>query len=372
MARNVKPDSGDRRITAIDGLRGALIAYIVLHHASDMAPVAPWSAVLGAGGAAVDVFFFLSGFVLMLSFLRRRSRFDGGVPQFLGRRLLRLLPMYYAGLVFSAIVAVVLPFHMEHGGILFHEPLTWRALAVHLLAMQNFFPQFLKLVNGNYWFFAVEIQLSLVFPLLALAWRRWGGRAVLMTCAFLVVLSFAVFGPAEYYAKPQFLLLFAMGMAAAEAHGAAARSSSFWWIAWWTSLAAGGACALGIAMPRLAGIQPTPVLLFLADVVVGCAAFATVMLGAPPRVTILRRALETKALVRLGLLSYALYLLHSPVLRFLHVHFLLPIGLGLDAQFAILIILGSAATLLLAAPFRWAFEAPVMPPPSPVPTAPVR
>jgi peptidoglycan/LPS O-acetylase OafA/YrhL len=77
-------ESGDR-LRELDGLRGLAAFSVFLGHASILGvPAGVWS----DGGAAVALFFVLSGFVLARSLLANPQSYG----QFVRRRILRLYP----------------------------------------------------------------------------------------------------------------------------------------------------------------------------------------------------------------------------------------------------------------------------------------
>lgn len=89
------------RLRCLDGLRGALAVYVMLSHMAPFAAFPPWLAsALSHGGAGVDVFFILSGFVIVRSLesLSYRPR------PFLRARVARIFPAYLA--MFAVAVAV--------------------------------------------------------------------------------------------------------------------------------------------------------------------------------------------------------------------------------------------------------------------------
>jgi peptidoglycan/LPS O-acetylase OafA/YrhL len=92
-----------QRLECLDGLRGLLAVYVLLGH---MAPFAVLPALvqraLSHGGAAVDVFFILSGLVISQSLLHA----DGRAMPFLINRTARIYPVF---LVVFALAAVVHP-----------------------------------------------------------------------------------------------------------------------------------------------------------------------------------------------------------------------------------------------------------------------
>ena len=83
-----------RRYVTLDAMRGVAALAVVIRHftAANGGVVAQFSYL------AVDVFFVLSGFVLSLSY---REQFDSGMTpvEFLKRRVIRLYPLYFAGIV---------------------------------------------------------------------------------------------------------------------------------------------------------------------------------------------------------------------------------------------------------------------------------
>ncbi len=100
-----------QRLAGLDGLRGLAALFVVVNHVFLRAfpgyPVnrAPfWAGWFIYGRFAVVVFIVLSGFSLALSPARHGWRLDG-VSRFACRRARRILPPYWAALVFSLAVA---------------------------------------------------------------------------------------------------------------------------------------------------------------------------------------------------------------------------------------------------------------------------
>lgn len=80
-----------KRLECLDGLRGALAVYVVLGHMGPFALLPRWFEVaIGHGGAAVDMFFILSGLVIAQSLDRLR----GDRRRFMVARLLRIYPVF--------------------------------------------------------------------------------------------------------------------------------------------------------------------------------------------------------------------------------------------------------------------------------------
>jgi len=90
-----------KRLVCLDGLRGALAVYVMLSHTLPFAPLPGWLHWLFQhGGAGVDVFFILSGLVIVQSL----AGYDYHALPFLIARFARIYPVFIA--VFAFAVAV--------------------------------------------------------------------------------------------------------------------------------------------------------------------------------------------------------------------------------------------------------------------------
>ena len=94
-----------KRLECLDGLRGVLAVYVMLGHMAPFAALPTWAVLpLAHGGAAVDVFFILSGLVIFRSL--EGCRFQA--RPFLILRATRIFPVFLAMLA-AAIVLQPLP-----------------------------------------------------------------------------------------------------------------------------------------------------------------------------------------------------------------------------------------------------------------------
>jgi peptidoglycan/LPS O-acetylase OafA/YrhL len=90
-----------RRLTCLDGLRGGLAFYVLLSHTLPFAPLPGRLAWLFVhGGAAVDVFFILSGLVIVQSL----TSYDYRPRPFLLARVARIYPVFLVVFVFAVAV----------------------------------------------------------------------------------------------------------------------------------------------------------------------------------------------------------------------------------------------------------------------------
>ena len=152
------------RSNQIDGLRGAAIILVFLHHSGLHVPA--W---MEWGQMGVRLFFVLSGYLITLSLWRMAERCDGlglgragEVGIFHLRRLARLMPAFLVALAFGALAGledVVAPFW-------------WHVtfLSNVKMAMQGWFfgP------TAHFWSLAMQEQFYLIWPLILFAVpRRW-------------------------------------------------------------------------------------------------------------------------------------------------------------------------------------------------------
>jgi peptidoglycan/LPS O-acetylase OafA/YrhL len=87
-----------QRMTRLDGLRGVLAVYVMLGHAMPFTVLPAWvQGPVHHGEAAVDIFFALSGLVVVQSV----ERFEYRAVPFLRARARRLLPVYFVVLAFA-------------------------------------------------------------------------------------------------------------------------------------------------------------------------------------------------------------------------------------------------------------------------------
>ena len=159
----------------LDGFRGLAILLVLVYHTwlfSWYTPdvrafgvALPFDVVARTGYLGVELFFFISAFVLFFPIVDRHARGvrQTGVRAFAYRRFLKIAPSYAIALaatawsVRSLHVPVALPF----------------VLAQHALSIQNFFTNNFGQANSVFWSLGVEVQFYLVFPLLAWTFVRW-------------------------------------------------------------------------------------------------------------------------------------------------------------------------------------------------------
>ncbi len=299
------------RLAGLDGVRGLAALYVVVNHVFlrafpgypvDHAPF--WAAWFIYGRFAVVVFIVLSGFSLALSPARHGWRL-GAVARFGARRARRILPAYWAALVFSLAVAWLIVPAPGHG-----VP-DARSVFVNGLLVQNLVRAHSP--NAAFWSMAVEAQLYVLFPLLLLVVRRWGA-VVMVAAVTLVVAAVGVVGPHSalhtfvIQSPPDLAALFAVGILAAGIVGASSARRSWPW--GWLALAA---VAPVLATIGWQGSVWTVDHLFWVDLALGPALACLMAALATGRPAPLLRVLDARPIRNLGSSSYSLYLTHGPL-----------------------------------------------------------
>jgi peptidoglycan/LPS O-acetylase OafA/YrhL len=307
-------------LPALDGLRGVAVLLVMLLHFTTSMPLPARSLAGGIrralqfGWVGVDLFFVLSGFLITGILADNRSA-PGFFATFYARRALRILPIYVAALlvVFHLVPLVLGPVDADSR--------TELAFWLFVANFRELSYGLAKLV-GHFWSLAIEEQFYLVWPLIVVACtRRTSRRVAAATIVAAPILRFAalrlgVSGSAVYHFTPYRLDGLAMGA----------------WIAL-TLRTSGGetvvrrlvtpAAVVGSAMfalltgplrlPEPWGDQLRLALGFTALALLFGAAVAHVAIATSDSRVV--RVLRSRALVTLGSYSYAIYLLHVPLLR---------------------------------------------------------
>lgn len=316
----VSTDAGAaERVPALDELRSlAVLSVLAFHVAQGIVPHGAIDAgairVLLAGWLGVDLFFALSGFLITRILLETRSD-RGYLRNFWARRALRIMPLYY-----TLLAALVL---LPHG--LFdrpsHDPVehwpAWHAGFASNILIARAGWSAVPAATTPFWSLAVEEQFYLLWPLIVLLLPR--RRQLVVACmaslALLPVLRAATLlnglsGSAIYVLTPFHAdgLLVGALVACLEADQLSRWRRQIVRVAW-----ACGAGLVGLFVARhglmfgdrwvqVAGFTP---------IAIGSGAVVALALtrGERPDPTVPRRWLRS-----VGLHSYAIYLLHVPVI----------------------------------------------------------
>jgi peptidoglycan/LPS O-acetylase OafA/YrhL len=346
----------NRRLVGLDGLRGLAALFVVLHHCYLMSyPTYPyntgprWLAWLLYGHLAVVVFITLSGFSLAVAPARKNWQL-GGKARFAHRRAWRILPPYWAALLFSCIIAwAVVP---QPGSAAPDA----KAVVIYGALLQDVFGS--AVPNGAFWSIAVEAQLYVVFPLLLLMLRRFGATAmvVAVTAVVAVIGLLAPHIAAVHLLMrltPQFAALFALGLATAGIIRTSDRIRALPWQ--WLALVA-VLPPLAVLVVRSSGWWDAEH--FWMDMAFGPAIALLLAAVATRRAGTIVRILDSRPIRRLGSFSYSLYLIHAPIVVALSAKVVAPhVGPGLG-RFLVTVALAAPLAVLTAWAFGSVFEIP--------------
>ncbi len=398
---HVKAEKKGGRIDYIDGIRALAALAVVFLHAFQMrgyglesvVPLAPdlvpsdttlgtlLALLYDVGGSlglyAVKVFIVISGYTLMLGAAKSADGMPkGGLKGYFKRRIRRIWPPYYAALGLSLAIIFLLPgMNTEFGGYLDqHIPVTWDGVVAHLFFLQNLTPEWSFQINMPLWTIAVEEQIYIIFPFLLLPlWRRYPSF-VLVAAAVVVPLAGALLLPYVNFLeiRPWFLILFGFGAWGASI-SFSKRPQDMRWLERvpWVPVAIGFLvvwAGLKVALPRLlganapAGYITDPVTdPFLAGAVASMLVHWTaVWKRGIPKYSIVA-LLNSRLLVKIGIFSYSLYLMHAPFQTVL-TNILRSWGVNNDLFFILMLVPGIPIIVGMAYVFHIVFERPFMPP----------
>jgi peptidoglycan/LPS O-acetylase OafA/YrhL len=322
-----------RSIPYIVGVRGVSALYVASFHLNNLILQAP-GAVLPAwyhrltdwmryGDFRVAAFFVISGFLLTIPVTRSSTwSLPAGVRGFMLRRAERLLVPYYVALGVSIVLFLV---WAAVAGATVHPRSLALGIAAHLLLVHNLDPRTMLYLSDPLWNVALEFQCYLLFALVLLpAMRRFGVWRPFAAVVVLALVPHFAFGGWLDYARPWFVILYALGVAmcalANPSYPALLRQDARmpWGTLWILA-----ALATPIAI-RASGIDAPYGAGWLQNLLLGVSVGAFVLFmrrGAPgplgPLARGLARGLEVRPLRVLGAFSYSIYLIHFPVLRLL-------------------------------------------------------
>jgi peptidoglycan/LPS O-acetylase OafA/YrhL len=305
-------------LSGLTGIRFYAALFVYLSHVTDVIPgmqkLRGDSLYFNAGVVGVSFFFVLSGFILTYNYA---DSFREGVSatsykRFVWDRLTKIYPVHFLTLLMVLPIAIFSP----------HLPLDWRAVPVHLLMLQCFWP-FTKPTFYNYlnvpswsisceWFFYLLAPMAMFFALGSIR-RRWA--LVLMATAFASGLGLLLWQSESAFARlyfvswfaPSRFLEFLAGVFLGRVFLAASRQK----LEAFSSLAQLAGIVLIVAGANYRPHAPWPLwggLLYVPG-------SALLVLGLAYGRGFFAAHLSRPWLNRLGMASYSLYMIHAPILR---------------------------------------------------------
>jgi peptidoglycan/LPS O-acetylase OafA/YrhL len=348
------------------GLQEGVLAHTIIFTLFD------W--IFRLGGIAVPVFIVLSGYSLMIPVARspQTLRTAKQLGVFFYRRARRIVPPFYAAMVFSLLIIALVPGMGTINGVYWDRAirdLDAMNIVAHLLLIHNLNDAWINAINPPFWSLAVEWQIYFLFPLMVILWRRLGLLVLLVTTAVYGISGLYLDVLLLPFTHTHFVLLFAMGMGgAAISFGAGSFESQLrdrlpW--GWLTALGFLaytanhlGKQALGLPLPDS----------WIPEIIMGAAIVALTVHTTKSQLdgvdSAADRALSHPVLTSMGAFSYSLYLVHMPILAMLAV-LTRSLALSTTASYMVIFMVGIPLSIVVSYGFHVIFERPFMNMPSP-------
>jgi peptidoglycan/LPS O-acetylase OafA/YrhL len=172
----------NNHVKALDGLRGIAVILVVLYHCFNFDTL---HIITKIGWIGVDLFFVLSGF-LITGILLDTKHESHSYRNFIGRRTLRIFPLYY--LIIFLFFLVTKLSSIDHFNILINNQAYFWTYTQNLFFAFKGWPQGSPHLN-HFWSLAIEEQFYLFWPALILTVNE---RNVLRISIFLILICIAL------------------------------------------------------------------------------------------------------------------------------------------------------------------------------------
>lgn len=366
------------KLEFIEGIRALAALYVVISHFCSMvipdqsarfnqtqgSALANGMAAFRNGHLAVAAFIVLSGFCLQYGLFQRGDGRVYGLGGFFKRRALRILPAYYGTLLLSVAICYwvtwpnreIRPFDTyvkASSGV----PVTLDSLLAHVFLIQNFSMDWMYRINGALWSISIEAQLYLLFPWLILVMQKRSPILLLVLTA-LPSLLIAAYVPGAAKMYSWFAILFVAGMMAAHyAHRpdpVKGLKPVYGFGIFWAGFLA---TFYMVYQQAVAGKSLDSSTLIASDLTCGFATAAFLYSATISPGGLAQRVLSAKWLVRVGVASYSLYLIHHPLLQLLYVN--RPSWASSpELETVFLVLFALPVIVLFSLGFSWIFEKP--------------
>lgn len=200
----------NKKITAIDFLKGySILAIVVFHLGQIMNPSPTLASLINFGGTGVHAFIFISGFGLFLSHLAKPLSYKN----FLKKRFTKIYIPYILIVALSALISLFIPVYDN----------SLYAFLGHVFLYKMFDERIIGSYGYQFWFVSTIIQFYLIFPLLVQLKKRIK-ESYFVIAGFLISICWAIFiynagiGEMRIWGSffLQFIWEFMLGMVCAE------------------------------------------------------------------------------------------------------------------------------------------------------------
>jgi peptidoglycan/LPS O-acetylase OafA/YrhL len=402
---SLETPSSSHRLIFLDSLRALAAIFVVLHHAAinyydhvgkNFKELSDFDLhglkliiikVFYHGHFAVDLFIVLSGFSLMLSVLKSDYNLKGGSLLFFKRRIIRIVPTYYAAIALSLILisTVIGDQTQTHWDV--SIPVGSADLITHLLLISDFFNSTTNTISHVFWSICVESRIYLFFPILLWIWRKKGALSALSFSIFTSVAGLLLLGVFKEFGTSDintqlsgvspYIILFVLGMLAADLSlkdGKTQATARSFYKKMPVLILIAGVLLVGVTI-----VFGRFLLIFndsrfieysvlydqLRDIAFGilCSIFIfalTLAATNQKKTSIVHTVLNWKPLALVGTFSYSLYLVHPVVLQVVSKFIIIPLHTDRFTAAVLLAAIGTIASLIASCVFFLGCERPFM------------
>jgi peptidoglycan/LPS O-acetylase OafA/YrhL len=332
----------------INGLRGLAVILVVLYHLGIR--------IVPGGYVGVDVFFVISGYLISAIIISEVQANRFSIAKFYERRVRRIGPAFFVVLCVVSATAYIylLPTELKD----FAKSLlsaTFSASNFYFWGKAGYFDTSSETAPLLHtWSLAVEEQFYLVFPMLIMAIHKWAPKKLKVSVVLLTLASLG-FGSIQVFVNPSSAFYLPFGRAWELLLGSLLFLEVFprFRNTWLREFAA----ICGLVLILAAGLfystkTPFPGL----SALLPCVGTALIVAAGTHATTMVGRALSTKPMVGLGLISYSLYLWHWPIIVFQRLGTVLISGASAHATqaaiFAVALAMSYLSWRFVEEPFR--------------------
>jgi peptidoglycan/LPS O-acetylase OafA/YrhL len=284
-------------------LRAVAVYMVLFVHLKQLLPETSLTSLLhDKGYSGVDLFFVISGFIMV--YTTSRSRVSAG--EFLFHRARRILPLYYLVTLFVFAIAITFPFVLQHTTTDLHALLKSLAFVPFEKAPGRIYPLYYLGWTLNY-----EIFFYLVFALSLSIWYEM--RVALCAVILSACVLFGLWNPAPgnvilyFYSQP-ILLDFLLGMIIALFRDQIVFAMGRIWVLPWLALLTGvaGLATASSFLPVSPSLHAPPTNTFLTFGV----PMGLIVIAAVGFADVRTRGRPWQFLQEIGNASYSIYLTH--------------------------------------------------------------
>jgi len=309
------PRSPAGRTTVLDGLR-SLVLLVLLVHFSDDVPFSPaWQAghlaLQVTAAVALDVFFVLSGFLITGILLATRDH-PHYFRNFFVRRVLRIFPLYYGFLLVFFVVLPAVSMRFEP-----LEPIQHVYYWAYLVNIVRNFGADIAPSTGHFWSLAVEEQFYVLWPAVVYACSPTSLKRVCIGLlvagpALRAVMVYVLPDPVALHQLYRFDVLAMGALLAVLWRTGEDRSQLRHHVMRGAAVALASAVTLGVAAALSLASITVAIATFSSASAYLAGAFFLMTLQAPSD-GVWARFWSSWPLRRIGMYSYAIYVLHDPI-----------------------------------------------------------